>query len=236
MPGNSATLEICVETASGLATCIAAGADRVELCAALDLGGLTPSAGLMDRAAGRPIPCHAMIRPRPGDFSYDAAEIAIMARDIARVKETGLSGVVLGATAGGRLDTDALVRLLDAAKGLERTLHRAIDTLQDPLAGVDDAIALGFDRILTSGGSPSLADGAAMVLEMHRRAEGRIVIAAGGGLTETIAKDLRTAGLRAFHASCKARPDPQPDPFKFGTSRIVEPDPARIVSLLAALK
>ena len=235
MPANSIALEICVETASGLATCVAAGVDRVELCAALDLGGLTPSPGFIHWSAAQPIPCHAMIRPRPGDFTYSRQDIGIMEQDIRQCRAAGLAGVVFGAARSAQLDEDALARLITAAAGMKTTLHRAIDTLPDPLAALDVAVGLGFDRVLTSGGSASLATGHDTVLALHRHAAGRIEVAAGGGLTPALAVSLRSGGLQSFHASCKTAPAPDPDPMGFGTARIVEPDPTRIAALRSAL-
>src|SRR3546814_15820112 len=126
-------LEICVDSIASLDAACEGGADRIELCSALGLGGLTPSPGLIALAAAQALPCRAMIRPRPGDFTYDAAEITQMERDIDHAAAAGLAGVVLGATRNGALDEAVLRRLLDraAAHGLPVPPHRAIDTVRD---------------------------------------------------------------------------------------------------------
>jgi len=203
----AATLEVCIDDLAGLAACQAAGADRVELCAALALGGLTPSVGLMRAAAAQNLPVYALIRPRSGDFRYSASEIEIMAADIAAARDCGLSGVVLGAaTADRRLDVTVLERLSAAAAGMGRTLHRVVDTLADPLAAVDVAVDLGFERILSAGGAATAAAGAATLAAMQRRAAGRIEIMAGAGITARQAPALLAAtGIRSLHASCRHR-------------------------------
>ena len=119
-------LEIVVDDAEGLAAAAAAGVDSIELCSALALGALTPSAGLMRRAAECGVPVVAMIRPRPGDFLYSAGEIAVMLDDIRAVRAAGLAGIAIGATtADGRLDRDAMGRMIHAAGPLAVTIHRA---------------------------------------------------------------------------------------------------------------
>jgi copper homeostasis protein len=149
----TALLEICVADAASLEAAIEGGADRIELCSALELGGLTPSPGLMRLAAQAPIPVYAMIRPRAGDFVFSAREGEIMLADIEAVGGAGLAGVVLGASLpDGRLDEALLSRLHGHARGLGTTLHRAFDLVPDRPAALEAAIALGFERILTSGG------------------------------------------------------------------------------------
>lgn len=197
-------LEICVDSAEGLAAAIAGGADRIELCSALSLGGLTPSAGFMKQAAEAPIPVFAMIRPRVGDFVFNTAEMGIMRRDIDAAREAGLAGVVLGASnADNSLDTATLSSLLAMAAGLGTTLHRAIDLTPDMELAVDQAIALGFDRILTSGGQPTADAGREMLQRMHEHAAGRLLIMAGSGVTSDSAQIILNAvPLHEFHASC----------------------------------
>ncbi|MGL5010398.1 MAG: copper homeostasis protein CutC, partial [Paracoccaceae bacterium] len=135
-------IEICVDDAPGLAAAIAGGADRIELCAALALGGLTPSAGFRQHAASAPIPVYPMIRPRPGDFTFTDAEITLMEHDIVTARSLGLAGVVLGAShPDGTLDTNTLARLITAAGPLGLTLHRAFDLTPDPIAALDTAIS-----------------------------------------------------------------------------------------------
>ncbi|HVJ00083.1 MAG TPA: copper homeostasis protein CutC [Sphingomonas sp.] len=197
-------LEICVDSMASLEAAREGGADRIELCSALSLGGLTPSPGLIALAAEQPLPCRAMIRPRPGDFAYDDAEIAQMERDIDYVAGAGLAGVVFGATRGGALDEKVLRRLLDraAAHGLPATLHRAIDTVRDPAAEIDTAIALGFDRVLSSGGAPTAIEGMETLRAMHARADGAITVMAGSGIDAANVGRLLAIGIDEIHASC----------------------------------
>jgi copper homeostasis protein len=215
------TVEICVETIPALRAAEAAGADRVELCACLDVGGLTPSQGLMRLAAEHDIPARVLIRPRAGGFVYDADELAIMAGDIAAARALGLAGVVLGAVRpDGRLDREALMRLLEACEGLATTLHRAFDLTPDPFESLEAAAALGFDAILTSGQAPSAIDGAALLAGLTAQAQGRIAILAGGGIRPGNVEALvRVTGVPGVHASCRRSreaPDPAADLFGFG--------------------
>lgn len=203
----AAILEICVDSVSGLQTALAGGADRIELCSALELGGLTPSPGLMACAAEQSLPCHAMIRPRAGNFAYSGPEIAHMEREIDHVAAVGLAGVVFGAARDGALDQAVLGRLLDraAALGLPATLHRAIDTVRDPVAAIDTAIALGFDRVLSSGGARTAIDGLETLRAMRRRAGDAITVMAGSGINAENVDRLLAIGMDQIHASCSER-------------------------------
>lgn len=210
------TLEICVDDIAGLDAAIAGGADRIELCAALALGGLTPAPSLIAAARTAPIPVHMLVRPREGGFHYSARETAMIAADITAAAEAGLAGVVIGATcADHALDVDTLAHLITHARALtpaaftdarkaplSLTLHRAIDLCADMPSALDTAIALGFDRVLTSGGEPRAIDGVAMIETLHRRAAGRIGILAGSGIdADNVARILAT-GIGEIHASC----------------------------------
>jgi copper homeostasis protein len=196
-------LEVCVDTAEGLAEAVAGGADRIELCAALALGGLTPSAGLIGLAAGCGVPVVAMIRPRVGDFVWSETEIAMMEAEIDAVRAAGLAGVVLGASLpDGRLDVPVLRRLAVAAAGLEVVLHRCIDLAPDIEEALEEAVALGFHRILTSGGELTAEAGAARIAALVARAVGRITVMPGSGVNVGNAALLKGLGIREIHASC----------------------------------
>jgi copper homeostasis protein len=205
-------LEVCVDDAEGLAAAIAGGADRIELCSALEQGGLTPSPGLVALAAMCPIPVHAMIRHRPGDFVFSPGEADVLLADIAAMRAAGLAGVVLGASRpDGTLDADLLARLAAAATGMSRTLHRAFDIVPDYLHATETAIALGFDTILTSGGADSVSHGLDTLRAVAARADGRITIMPGAGVSPDVIPDLRaTLDLRAVHGSCSVPADPAP--------------------------
>jgi copper homeostasis protein len=203
---NEILLEVCVDTVHGLAAALAGGADRIELCAALDVGGLTPSAGLMRAAATSPVPVVAMIRPRTGDFSYDGAECAVMLADIDAVHAAGLHGVVLGASSiDGRLDHRTLQTLLAHARqrGLTCTLHRAFDLCPDLVEATRTAVGLGFDRILTSGGALTAVEGVEQLARCFGVAAGALVVMPGAGINADTVAALRTRlPLTDVHASC----------------------------------
>ncbi len=231
-------LEVCVDDPAGLAAAVAGGADRIELCAALALGGLTPSVGFMQAAAGCGLPCMAMIRPRAGDFVYNASEVAVMRADIRAARAAGLAGVVIGASyPDGTLDADTLAVLLREAQGMDATLHRAIDLCPDPVAAVGVAMQLGFRRILSSGGAMTAPDGAATLAAMMERAGPDCTIMPGSGLTAATLPRLAHLPLREVHASCatilpSARP---PVAMGFQSASAKRTDRAAVAALKAAL-
>ena len=230
-------LEVCVDGPEGLRAAIAGGAGRVELCAALPLGGLTPSEGLMQAAGRTGMACLAMIRPRAGDFIYTAAEVAVMRADIRAARRAGLVGVVFGASrADGRLDGAVLAALLDEARGLDVTLHRAIDLCPDIPEAVDLAVALGFRRILSSGGAQTAPEGVAMLAAMMVRAGGCIIMP-GAGVTVESLPALARLPLREVHASCGV-PVPagaRETAFGFQPASQRQTDSACVAALKAAL-
>ncbi len=197
-------LEVCIDSPVGLQAAVAGGADRIELCSALALSGLTPSPGLMALAARQALPVYAMIRPRPGDFVYGALELDAMRRDIDAARTAGLAGVVLGANlASGALDGAMLATLIDHAAGLGATLHRAFDLTPDLGEALEIAISLGFERVLTSGGERTAVEGAARIGDLVAQAKGRIGIMAGSGLNGGSASEIvRLTGVGEVHASC----------------------------------
>ncbi|MBP1887246.1 copper homeostasis protein CutC [Sinorhizobium mexicanum] len=206
-------LEVCVDDPDGLRAAIDGGADRIELCSALALGGLTPSPGLMALAGPPPVPVYAMIRPRAGDFVYRPTDLDAMRRDIDAARHAGLAGVVLGASlADGRLDAQMLRKLTGHAAGLGLTLHRAFDLVPDFAEAMAIAEDLGFERILTSGGAksaPEAVDGLARLIELAAR---RISVMPGSGITvDTIDALLPGLAVTEIHSSCSVR-EPAQDP------------------------
>ncbi|MBL0372311.1 copper homeostasis protein CutC [Rhizobium sp. KVB221] len=199
-------LEVCVDDVAGLNAAIEGGADRIELCSALALGGLTPSAGLMSVAARSPVPCYAMIRPRAGDFTYTAREIDMMTNDIFFAASAGLAGVVFGASLpDGRLDAETLRTLCDAVGSMPRTLHRAFDLVPDLAEAIDLAVECGFERILTSGRKKTAPEGLDDLAEAVRIAGGRISIMPGAGINlKTIEAILARLDVTEVHSSCSA--------------------------------
>lgn len=200
-------LEVCVDDADGLAAAVEGGADRVELCSALALGGLTPSIGLMAHAKPPPVPVYAMIRPRPGDFVFGPAELDIMRRDIDAARATGLAGVVLGASRpDGRLDERMLTKLTGHAAGLGLTLHRAFDLAPDFEEAIATAAELGFERILTSGGAKSAPEAVDTLARLVDLAAGRLSIMPGAGINpDTIGLILPKLRVTEVHSSCSVR-------------------------------
>lgn len=200
-------LEVCVDTLAGAEAAVAGGAARIELCAALSEGGLTPSAGLMGASARLPVPVFAMIRPSAGLFHFTSAEVDLMCADVAQARRAGLAGVVLGVQSDdGSLDTCALARLISAAEGLGTTLHRVIDVVPNPLTALDQAIELGFDRVLTSGAQPLAPDGTGLIRQMVERARGRVSVMPGCGLTpENVAAVIAETGVTEVHAACSLK-------------------------------
>jgi copper homeostasis protein len=205
-PQSQVRLEVCVDTPAGLAAAVDGGADRIELCAALGLAGLTPSPGLMAMAAATGCETFAMIRPRPGDFRYTPAELDVMRRDIDAVRQAGLAGVVFGASLiGGELDAAILAGLIGHAGDLRVSLHRAFDLAPDLGAALEAAVDLGFERVLTSGGAPNALIGAKAIRELTERAAGRIAVMAGAGVNaQNVADLVRQTGVRDVHGSFSA--------------------------------
>ena len=201
-----ATLEIC---AGSVVSAIAArdgGAQRIELCAALEVGGVTPSAGLIAEARKvEGLTLNVIIRPRGGDFLYDSYEAACMEQDIRTCKQLGVDGVVIGAlTAEGDIDTVLCKRLIEAADGMSVTFHRAFDMCRDPRKALEDLIEIGCDRVLTSGQAATALAGAGLLKELVEQADGRIIIMPGCGVSSANAAEiLKATGACEIHASAR---------------------------------
>ncbi len=198
-------VEVC---ANGVESCMAAqqgGADRVELCAGIPEGGTTPSYGEIKvaRSVLTTTRLHVIIRPRGGDFLYSDLEVERMAVDIAVCRDLGVDGVVFGClNADGTVNISQNRYLMECSRGMSVTMHRAFDRAANPEQALEDAIALGFDRILTSGQQPKALQGVDLLARLHRQAAGRIILMAGSGVTEQNIRDIYEAtGLREFHFS-----------------------------------
>lgn len=203
MSADRILLEVCVDTPAGLAAAIAGGADRIELCAGLALQGLTPAPGLMAIAAQAPIPIYPMIRPRHGDFCYDAGDLDAMRCDIDAARAYGLAGVVIGANLpDGQLDVETLTLLVAHSQGLGLTLHRSFDLVPDQAIALEAAIDMGFERVLTSGGALTAEAGAETIAALVVQAAGRIGVLAGAGVRPgNLAELVRRTGVREVHGS-----------------------------------
>jgi copper homeostasis protein len=201
-------VEIAVQDAAGARIAIAAGADRLELCQALGVGGLTPSIALLEAACaavgGRAV--NVLVRPRGGGFVYDSDEVALVAADIRAFVERGAGGVVVGALdADGRADREALRLWRDAAGSATLVFHRAIDASPRPDEVFDTLLAEGVDRLLTSGGAPRSVDGVARLAGYVARSGGVLEIMAGGGVAPPDVPAILDAGVHAVHLSARAR-------------------------------
>ncbi|MGN6221444.1 MAG: copper homeostasis protein CutC [Microbacterium sp.] len=200
-------LELIAQDAAAVQVAVEIGAARVELCQALALGGLTPSIATIEHAvaaAAGAVEVHALIRVRPGGFRYDADEVWVMADDVRAAVAAGASGVVVGCLdADGRFDRDQMSRLRDAAGDAGFAAHRAIDVSADPLAAIDDLVALGVERVLTSGAASTALDGTETLAAMVARADGRIDVMAGGGVTAASVEGILRSGVPSIHFSAK---------------------------------
>ena len=196
--------------ANSLASALAAqdgGADRIELCENLGEGGCTPSYGSVAAARDRlRIPLYVLVRPRGGDFLYDASECEVMRRDIEACVRLGCDGVVIGALdADGDVDEAVCRELVAAAGPLGVTFHRALDASRDPARALESAIALGCERVLTSGARPTALEGADAIAALVRQAAGRIAVMAGAGVNPgNIALLRERSGADELHASAGA--------------------------------
>jgi copper homeostasis protein len=201
-----AVLEICVESVESAMAAEAGGAQRVELCSALTEGGLTPSLGLMRAVRSRvKIGIHAMIRPRSGDFLYSAEDYAVMREDIPQAARSGMDGVVLGLlNADGDVDVPRTRELIELARPMEVTFHRAIDMARDIESALEDVIRAGADRILTSGAEPSAMQGRNRLRELVLASGGRIGVMAGGGIRiENVRQIAQATHALEYHAALR---------------------------------
>ncbi len=199
-------VEICVDSASGAIAAQAGGADRVELCDNLLEGGTTPSAGCIKVARrGLKIGLQVIIRPRGGDFLYSPEELEVMREDIRIAKDLGADGVVIGClTAAGDIDQARTAELVGLARPMNVTFHRAFDMCRDPGQGLEDLIALGVDRVLTSGQEATCLEGLETLAALQKQARGRIIVMPGGGITPRNVKRIVSAsGVSEVHLSAR---------------------------------
>ena len=199
-------LEVCAGSVQSVIAARDGGAARVELCSALEIGGITPSAGLMREARKvNDIALHVIIRPRGGDFLYDEQEAECMVQDIITAKECGADGIVIGAlTADGEIDTALCSRLTAAAQGMNITFHRAFDMCRDPYKALEEIIALGCNRVLTSGQAATAEAGIETIKRLVAIADSRISIMPGCGVNaNNAAKILDATGACEIHASAR---------------------------------
>ena len=238
-------VEICVGDVASALAAAAGGADRVELCDNLAVGGTTPSAGTIAESCRRlSIPVQVLIRPRAGDFVYSEPEIAVMRHDIEIAKTLGAAGIVLGVLEPeGAIDQATTEALIALARPLSITFHKAFDQTPAPLEALDTLIEMGVERVLTSGGRPTALEGAETLSQLVDRARGRITIMAGGRLDfvnlETVIRRSRITEVHLGSAASRtiegARPAPQIDGSDNARSQTHAPAVAAIVAMVNGL-
>jgi copper homeostasis protein len=195
-------VEAAVDTLDAIELAERAGVDRIELCAALSEGGVTPSSGFIAAATARPVPVVAMVRPRGGDFVYSRREIDLMRHDIELALAMGVQGIATGALrANGEIDLTAVKHLVAAAGGAPVTFHRAFDSVRDSSTALDQLIELGMARVLTSGGASTAVKGAATIARFVEQAAGRITVIAAGKIREdNVGEVIRRTRAAEVHA------------------------------------
>ena len=195
-------VEVCLAGVESAVSAQTGGATRIELCENLSEGGTTPSSGTIALTCEKlSIPVHVMIRPRGGNFCYSDLEFEVMRRDVATAVSLNAAGVVFGLlTPQGHVDMKRTQELIDLARPLSVTFHRAFDVAADPHAALDDLLTLGVDRLLTSGQQETAWQGRMLIKELVERVNGRIHIMAGSGINTNNAADLITAtGISEIH-------------------------------------
>lgn len=198
-------LEVCCADLQSVRAAKEGGAHRVELCQALGLDGLTPSAGMIASAVEMGIPVQVLIRPREGDFFYGKDEVLCMQRDIHVAKRLGANGVVIGALKpDGSIDEETVRRLVGEAEGLSITFHRAFDVCAQPLEALEQIISLGCHRLLTSGQAPTAEQGIPLLKKLVEQSSGRIIIMPGAGVNPQNARRiLSDTGACEIHGSLR---------------------------------
>ena len=198
-------LEVCVDSVESAVHAKEGGADRLELCADLPVGGVTPSVVLFEQVKERTgLPVHVLLRPRFGDFLYREDEFELLRRQASLYRRAGADALVIGClTREGRLDLEQMARLMEEAGGLPVTLHRAFDMCRDLDEALDEAKRLGVRTVLTSGGCASALEGSTNLARLHAHA-GDVQIMAGAGIHAAAIRSLcRETGLLCYHMSGK---------------------------------
>jgi copper homeostasis protein len=198
-------IEICANSLTSAINAEAGGADRIELCSELSLGGITPSSGLIELVRERlSIDFFVLIRPRAGDFCYSEDELNVIRKDILFCKKMGCDGVVVGVlNENATINITVMQELIALARPMKVTFHRAFDVCRAPLEALDELIELGVDRILTSGQQPTAVEGIMLLKELLIRSNQRIIILAGSGVNLQNVEKLHDIGIQEVHFSAK---------------------------------
>jgi copper homeostasis protein len=200
-------VEVCVDSVASAIAAERGGAERIELCSSLIEGGVTPSAGVIETVrAAVSLPLHVMVRPRGGDFCYDDHEFVILQRDIVLAKRFGVDGIVFGILdVNGTLDVERSRRLVDAARPLAVTFHRAFDMTADLFQALEDVCAAGADRVLTSGGEQTSLQGIETIARLVEQSADRIIVMPGSGIKPDNARALvEQTGAREIHVGLRS--------------------------------
>ena len=204
---NKPLIEACVDSYQSCINAAKAGADRLELCSHLIIGGTTPSPIVFKQVArdieGMDVKINVLIRPRFGDFLYTEDEMELMCEEIKIFRDLGANGVVIGAlTPDGDLDIEKMKRMMACAGDMDVTLHRAFDMTRDPLKTLEEAIELGCTTILTSGQQADVVKGKECLKEVYEKAAGRIDIMAGCGVKKWNIQEVHDyTGIKVFHTT-----------------------------------
>ena len=196
-------IEVCASSISSIKNAALAGADRIELCSALRVGGITPSKGLIAEAVALDLlPIYCLIRPREGHFIYTDSEVNVISQDVLVAKEMGCSGVVLGAlTPDFNLDNKRLKHWVSLAGSMSLTFHRAFDVVTSPMEALQILIDLGFNSVLTSGQEEKAIDGLINLKNWHNNLGAQITIMPGSGINASNCLEFKKYGFKALHLS-----------------------------------
>ena len=221
--------EVCTDSLEGALAAEKYGAKRIELCQALNVGGLTPNYGLIEQCAKKStVEVHVMIRHKEGDFVYDDRDVEIMKKDILASKEAGAKGVVFGILDPENTISEKNKELAKLSKdlGLEVTFHRAFDFVPDPEEAIKTIIKYGFDRLLTSGKEESAFKGLSLIERLQQNFGDQIQIMAGSGVNSDNALQIAATGVKNLHFTAR-KSNNQPVTLSMGELMIVDEDKIR---------
>ena len=230
------TLEICANSYQSAINAQKAGADRIELCTELSVGGITPSYGSLKKVADKiSIPVHILIRPRSGNFCYNDDEFQQMKANIKLCKEFGFNGIVSGVlNADNSIDLERTRELIQLSKPLSFTFHRAFDCVNNPKKALEQLIDLGVDRILTSGLKAKAIDSIELLKELKKIANNKLTILPGSGINPSNAHEFKEAGFQEIHTS--ASKEKKNSKVFFDTTKQTVSDIETIQEILKVIK